>query len=49
MAKKQYDSPKMRVCTLDCKDAITTSITYDSEKRTVIGSFSKDWSSYFDS
>ena len=49
MAKKIYDSPQMRVCMLDCQDAITTSNGkwYEADK-TVVGSFIKDWSQFFD-
>lgn len=43
MAKKQYGSPEMKVCALDCKDVITTSGIYYAEERTVVASFNKDW------
>ena len=49
MARKEYESPNMKVSVLDCKDAVTTSEPYyDSNERTVVGSFSRDWGQYFD-
>ena len=41
MAKKQYDSPLMRVRMLQLEDVLTASLTYYENE--TIGSFKQDW------
>ena len=48
MAKKQYDSPQMRVRMLQVEDVITASLTYYEGERTTVGSFKQDWLNLFD-
>lgn len=46
MAKKQYDSPQMKLCVLDCRDAITTS-EGAKDSSAGVGNFQSNWKDFF--